>query len=56
MAMFVDTVANKCWFGVPSATTGSFALSGSSWTVYVKDSECVYVTMRCTLYVVTKVA
>ena len=39
MAIFVDEAANKCWFGLPSTTTGSFALSGSSWRVYIKDSK-----------------
>ena len=48
MAIFADTAASKCWFGKPSTSTGAITLSGSSWTVYVKDSECVYFTMRCT--------
>ena len=39
MAIFPDTAANKCWFGMPAATTGSFAPAGSSWSVYVKDSK-----------------
>ena len=35
-AVFADTTANKCWFGVSSTTTGNIVVSASSWTVFVK--------------------
>ena len=35
-AVFADATANKCWFGVSSATTGNIVVSASSWTVFVK--------------------
>ena len=41
-AIFPDDSTNKCWFGSPSVLSGSFPLSGSSWTVFVKQSMWVW--------------
>ena len=38
-AVFPDDSTNKCWFGSPSISSGSFTPSGSSWTVYIKQSK-----------------
>ena len=38
LALFVDDT-NKCWFGNPSTSTGAVSLTGSSWTVYIKEGK-----------------
>ena len=38
-AIFPDDSTNKCWFGSPSISSGSFTPSGNSWTVFIKQSK-----------------
>ena len=35
--VFVDSSANKCHFGLASTTSGNIPLTGTSWTVYMKE-------------------
>jgi hypothetical protein len=35
-ALFIQD--NSCYFGMPTNTAGSIALTGTSWTVYIKQS------------------
>ena len=42
-AVFPDDSTNKCWFGSPSVSSGSFSPTGNSWTVFIKQSKWIWI-------------
>ena len=35
--VFVDSAANECHFGMATTTSGNISLTGTTWTVYMKE-------------------
>ena len=39
--VYVDSTANHCHFGMASTTSGNISLSGTTWTVYIKQGDVI---------------